>query len=270
MTGTATPRPTKFQQIYGLEVVVIPTHRPMIRDDKTPTRSTGPRRKVRRSSTTSRTAIRRGQPVLVGTTSIEVSEAAEPNSCRPKRSRTEVLNAAARARSTSSPRPGRQARSPSPPTWPGRGTDIQLGGNADAASPRTWEAQGEVDEAAARDPRRMAAAPRAGAGRRRPAHRRHRAPRIPPHRQPAARPFRPPGRPGLLRFYLSLEDNLMRIFAADWVQKVMADGPEGRRHHRVAAGHRRSPTRSARSRPTTSTSARTCSTSTTSTTTSAR
>ena len=62
---------------------------------------------------------------------------------------------------------------------------------------------------------------RGGRRRRRPAHHRHRAPRGPPHRQPAARPRGAPGRSGLVRFYLSLEDDLMRIFGSDRIAGLM-------------------------------------------------
>jgi preprotein translocase subunit SecA len=106
----------------------------------------------------------------------------------------------------------------------GRGTDIVLGGNVEKqidllplrrmpderARARVAELRGRVAEAA-----------RPGDRRRRPAHHRHRAPRVAPHRQPAARPLRPPGRPGLSRFYLSLEDPLLRIFAGERLNAIM-------------------------------------------------
>ena len=55
----------------------------------------------------------------------------------------------------------------------------------------------------------------------RPAHRRHRAARGPAHRQPASRPVRPAGRPGSSRFFLSLEDDLLKLFMPDWMLKMM-------------------------------------------------
>jgi preprotein translocase subunit SecA len=67
----------------------------------------------------------------------------------------------------------------------------------------------------------VANAARAGEGRGRPAHHRHRAPRIAPHRQPAARPCGRQGDPGSSRFYLSLDDPLLRIFAGDRVRAIM-------------------------------------------------
>jgi preprotein translocase subunit SecA len=102
----------------------------------------------------------------------------------------------------------------------GRGTDIVLGGSLEAELAALGE---ECRRRRSRaDQGRMAGPPRRGQGGRRPAHRRHRAPRIRRiDNQLRGRSGRQ-GDPGSSRFYLSLEDNLMRIFAADWVQKVMA------------------------------------------------
>ena len=115
----------------------------------------------------------------------------------------------------------------------GRGTDIILGGNPEMMAKREVPGEepappeGETEDvrrAGSRGPRssprrrvqaRDRGAARGGRRARRPAHPRHRAPRVAPHRQPAARPRRPPGRPGLVAFYLSLEDDLMRIFAGE-------------------------------------------------------
>jgi preprotein translocase subunit SecA len=106
----------------------------------------------------------------------------------------------------------------------GRGTDIVLGGNvekqvqfleADESIPKTRR------PAASSSSRTNGRAERPGQGRGRPAHHRHRAPRVPPHRQPAARPSGRQGDPGSSRFYLSLDDPLMRIFAGDRVRAIM-------------------------------------------------
>ena len=107
----------------------------------------------------------------------------------------------------------------------GRGTDIVLGGNAEFMA---------ANEAGTRDPddpafqaalekyrAQVRGRARGGARGRRPPHPRHRAPREPAHRQPAARPLRPPGRSRRSRFFLSLEDDLLRIFGAERVQKIM-------------------------------------------------
>jgi preprotein translocase subunit SecA len=110
MTGTADTEAFEFQQIYGLEVVGDPDHRPMVRKDM-PTWSTSPAGEVRtRSSRTSRTAHERGQPVLVGTTSIETSELLS-DLLKKAGIRTKVLNAKQHER---------EARS-SPGRSPGRG-----------------------------------------------------------------------------------------------------------------------------------------------------
>ncbi len=143
----------------------------------------------------------------------------------------------------------------------GRGTDIVLGGNLEA------ELHGMGDGRRRRPRRRVRAewkaASRRGAGRRRPAHRRHRTPRVPPYRQPAARPFRPPGRRGLeplLSFARRQPDAHLRRSRAR--QALAADRRhEGRRGDREPHAHEPDrDARSARSKPTTSTPARTCST----------
>jgi preprotein translocase subunit SecA len=96
----------------------------------------------------------------------------------------------------------------------GRGTDIVLGGNLDA------ELENAADEAERERIRPTGRQRHAARHRgRRPARHRHRAARVPAHRQPAARPLRASGRSGLSRFYLSLKDNLMRIFASERVAR---------------------------------------------------
>ena len=195
MTGTADTEAPEFLQIYGLEVVVIPTHKPMIRKDMPDFVYLTQKDKFEAIIEDIQDCVKRGQPVLVGTTSIETSEflagllqkAGIPH---------QVLNAKQHEREAHIVE---QAGVPGAVTiatnMAGRGTDIVLGGNLEAElaalPPETDEA---TRDAAARG---MAGAPRCRAGRRRPAHRRHRAPRIPPHRQSAARPLRPPGRSGI-------------------------------------------------------------------------
>jgi preprotein translocase subunit SecA len=106
----------------------------------------------------------------------------------------------------------------------GRGTDIQLGGNVEM---KVLEALAENPEA---DPDEMRARIEAehaeekaeGARGRRPLRPCHRTPRKPAHRQPAARPVGPAGRPGAVLFFLSLEDDLMRIFGSERLDKVLS------------------------------------------------
>jgi preprotein translocase subunit SecA len=133
MTGTADTEAYEFQSIYGLEVVVIPTHRPMVRKDhadlvflKKPPSTT-------RSSRTSRTATKRGQPVLVGTTSIETSELLSNQLRRRQKIPHEVLNAKQHEREAQIvAQAGRPGAVTIATNMAGRGTDIVLGGNMEA------------------------------------------------------------------------------------------------------------------------------------------
>jgi preprotein translocase subunit SecA len=143
----------------------------------------------------------RGQPVLVGTTSIEANEHLSAELTKAGLPHN-VLNAKQHAREAEVIA---QAGLPGAITiatnMAGRGTDIVLGGSiqkeVDAIAQD--ESLSDSDKAAriAALKGRLAGAPRRRAGRRRPAHHRHRTPRVAPRRQPAARPFRPPGRPRL-------------------------------------------------------------------------
>ena len=222
MTGTADTEAYEFQNIYGLEVVVIPTHRPMIRKDHSDLVFLNRAGKYRAVAKDIVECVGRGQPVLVGTTSIEVSEllseqlhaAGIPH---------EVLNAKQHEREAHIvAQAGRPGAVTIATNMAGRGTDIVLGGSLEAEL-ATLEAQGEVD-AATRE--RLKAewqqrhdAVKAAGGLHIVGTERHESRRI--DNQLRGRSGRQ-GDPGSSRFYLSLEDNLMRIFAADWVQKVMA------------------------------------------------
>jgi preprotein translocase subunit SecA len=120
----------------------------------------------------------------------------------------------------------------------GRGTDIQLGGNVDmrvggAMAARSAEAHARSKKRARSMRAEDGDSRKKGAGRRRPLRHRHRTPRKPPHRQPAARPLRPSGRPRPLKFFLSLEDDLMRIFGSDRLDSHADEArPQGRRGDR--------------------------------------
>ncbi|RZA20434.1 MAG: preprotein translocase subunit SecA [Lysobacteraceae bacterium] len=222
MTGTADTEAYEFQNIYGLEVVVIPTHRTMIRKDHSDLVFLNRAGKYRAVVSEIKGCAERGQPVLVGTTSIEVSEllsaeltaAAIPH---------EVLNAKQHEReATIVAQAGRPGGITIATNMAGRGTDIVLGGSLEAEIAEL-EAQGEVDDATRE---RLKAewqvrhdAVKAAGGLHIVGTERHESRRI--DNQLRGRSGRQ-GDPGSSRFYLSLEDNLMRIFAADWVQKVMA------------------------------------------------
>ena len=196
MTGTADTEAPEFLQIYGLEVVVIPTHRPMIRKDNSDFVYLTQKDKFEAIIEDIRDCVTREQPVLVGTTSIETSEFLSGLLAAGAGRAPGAERQAARARGAHR-RAGRPPgqRSRSPPTWPAAAPTSCSAATSRPSSPGA----GEIDEA-----RRARGASAPGRQRhdqvlerRRPAHRRHRAPRVAPHRQPAARPFRPPGRSGL-------------------------------------------------------------------------
>jgi len=222
MTGTADTEAYEFQSIYGLEVIVIPTNKPVQRKDYPDAVFLNRPGKYRAVVNEIKAANAKGQPVLVGTTSIEVSEllgqqlteAGIPH---------EVLNAKQHEREAHIvAQAGRPGAITIATNMAGRGTDIVLGGSLEAEL-AALEAEGEVDEATkarlkAEWQQRHDAVKAAG-GLHIVGTERHESRRI--DNQLRGRAGRQ-GDPGSSRFYLSLEDNLMRIFAADWVQKVMA------------------------------------------------
>ena len=222
MTGTADTEAYEFQSIYGLEVVVIPTHRAMVRKDHSDLVFLNRNGKYRAVLNEIKDAHARKQPVLVGTTSIEVSEMLSEQ-LRAAGIHHEVLNAKQHEREAhivaQAGRPGAVAIATN---MAGRGTDIVLGGSLEAELAEL-EAQGEVDEhTRARlksEWQRRHDEVKAAGGLHIVGTERHESRRI--DNQLRGRSGRQ-GDPGSSRFYLSLEDNLMRIFAADWVQRVMA------------------------------------------------
>jgi len=220
MTGTADTEAFEFQNIYGLEVVVIPTHRPMIRKDHPDLVFLNRAGKYRAVANEIKECVAKGQPVLVGTTSIEVSELLSEN-LREAGIPHEVLNAKQHEREAhivaNAGAPGAVTIATN---MAGRGTDIVLGGSLEAELAALGEdaPQAEKDRIKAEWQVRHDAVKAAG-GLHIIGTERHESRRI--DNQLRGRSGRQ-GDPGSSRFYLSLEDNLMRIFAADWVQKVMA------------------------------------------------
>jgi preprotein translocase subunit SecA len=210
MTGTADTEAFEFQQIYGLEVVVIPTHRNMIRDDQPDLVFLNEAGKYDAMIEDIEECQKRKQPVLVGTTSIETSEYL--SGLLEKRGFShEVLNAKQHEREAQiiidAGRPGAVTIATN---MAGRGTDIVLGGNLDAELTAFGEDAGEAEKSAVRQAWEKRHEEVLGAG---GLHiigtERHESRRI--DNQLRGRSGRQ-GDPGSSRFYLSMEDNLMRIF----------------------------------------------------------
>ena len=179
MTGTADTEAYEFQSIYGLEVIVIPTHRPMIRKDNSDAVFLNRNGKYRAVLNEIREANARNQPVLVGTTSIEVSEMLSEQ-LKEAGIPHEVLNAKQHEREAHIvAQAGRPGAVTIATNMAGRGTDIVLGGSLEAEIAAHEAANGARDRRShqAAHQVRMAGAPRRGQGRRWPAHRRHRTPR---------------------------------------------------------------------------------------------
>jgi preprotein translocase subunit SecA len=220
MTGTADTEAYEFQNIYGLEVVVIPTHRPMVRKDHSDLVFLNRAGKYRAVVKDILECSARQQPVLVGTTSIEVSELLS-NELNAAGIAHEVLNAKQHEREAhivaNAGAPGSVTIATN---MAGRGTDIVLGGSLEAALAALGEgaSDAEIERTKAEWKQRHEAVKAAG-GLHILGTERHESRRI--DNQLRGRSGRQ-GDPGSSRFYLSLEDNLMRIFAAGWVQTVMA------------------------------------------------
>ncbi|MFC4765221.1 preprotein translocase subunit SecA [Dyella koreensis] len=219
MTGTADTEAYEFQQIYGLEVVVIPTHKPMIRQDNPDMVFLGQQAKYEAVIEDIQDCHKRKQPVLVGTTSIEVSELLSKLLNKAKIPH-EVLNAKQHEREAHIVA---QAGAPGSVTiatnMAGRGTDIVLGGSLEAALAALPEEASDADKARAKTEwkKRHEQVLEAG-GLHIVGTERHESRRI--DNQLRGRSGRQ-GDPGSSRFYLSLEDNLLRIFAGDWVGRWM-------------------------------------------------
>ncbi|RAO75741.1 preprotein translocase subunit SecA [Dyella jiangningensis] len=219
MTGTADTEAYEFQQIYGLEVVVIPTHKPMIRQDNPDMVFLAQQAKYRAVIEDIKECNKRGQPVLVGTTSIEVSELLS-NLLRKEKIAHEVLNAKQHEREAHIVA---QAGAPGSVTiatnMAGRGTDIVLGGSLEAALATLPEGASETERAKVKsDWKKRHEQVLAAGGLHIVGTERHESRRI--DNQLRGRSGRQ-GDPGSSRFYLSLEDNLLRIFAGDWVGRWM-------------------------------------------------
>jgi len=218
MTGTADTEATEFQQIYGLEVLVIPTHLPMIRNDAADTVYLTKEEKFESIIEDIRDCQKRSQPVLVGTTSIETSEYLSrlltgdkiPHQVLNAKQHEQEAHVIAQA--------GRPGTVTIATNMAGRGTDIVLGGNLQAelevlnGDNETAQNKITADWQARHD-----AVVKVG-GLHIIGTERHESRRI--DNQLRGRSGRQ-GDSGSSRFYLSLEDDLMRIFASERVSNLM-------------------------------------------------
>ncbi|MGB5581114.1 MAG: preprotein translocase subunit SecA [Woeseia sp.] len=207
MTGTADTEAFEFQSIYGLEVLVIPTHRPMVRNDMPDLVHLTQKDKFDAIIEDIVDCRERKQPVLVGTTSIETSEYLS-GLLKKQGIAHEVLNAKQHEReATIVQQAGRPGAITIATNMAGRGTDIVLGGNLDAEIDAAGE-DADVDAVKAEWQERHNAVIEAG-GLHIVGTERHESRRI--DNQLRGRSGRQ-GDPGSSRFYLSMEDSLMRIF----------------------------------------------------------
>ena len=230
MTGTAETEAEEFEKIYGLEVVVIPTHREMIRADYADliyAKQSGKWNAVIDEIAEEHEA---GRPVLVGTISVEISEMLS-DLLRRRGIKHNVLNAKLHEREAEIvAQAGRSGAVTIATNMAGRGTDILLGGNPEVMAAELLHKQGtnvleatpeqyaaalaQAEAACAEDKERVVAA----GGLHIVGTERHEARRI--DNQLRGRAGRQ-GDPGSSRFYLSLEDDLMRRFANDRVKGLM-------------------------------------------------
>jgi len=240
MTGTAATEAAEFEEIYGLEVVVIPTNLPMIRQDHNDVIYKTEEAKFRAVVEDIASRYERGQPVLVGTISIEKSERLSAM-LRKRGIPHQVLNAKHHAREAEIvAQAGRLKTVTIATNMAGRGTDIMLGGNPRMLAQKELLGRVEMDEEAWLRMLEEAGIPREEWERKLEevtrrceeekrkvielgglyvlGTERHEARRI--DNQLRGRSGRQ-GDPGESRFYLSLEDDLMRVFASNTVASLM-------------------------------------------------
>jgi len=233
MTGTADTEAFEFQQIYGLETVVIPTHRPIAREDRMDQVFRTAREKYQAIITDIKDCYERGQPVLVGTSSIENNELLSTMLTKEKLPH-QVLNAKHHEREADIIAQAGQSKMVTIATnMAGRGTDIVLGGNLeqvinririddaldDAARTEKIKEARQVWQTRHDEVIKLGGLHIIGTER-------HESRRI--DNQLRGRSGRQ-GDPGSSRFYLSLEDPLLRIFSSDRVANIMTrlKMPEG-------------------------------------------
>ncbi len=218
MTGTADTEAYEFQQIYGLEVVVIPTHMPMVRKDLPDQIYMTTKEKFNAVLIDIKERSNNGQPILVGTASIETSEKLSKILTNAG-IKHQVLNAKQHEREANIiAQAGRPGAVTIATNMAGRGTDIVLGGSLDTELKEMADPTvAEVDKVKSDWQIRHQQVVKAG-GLHVIGSERHESRRI--DNQLRGRSGRQ-GDPGSSRFYLSLDDNLLRIFASDRIALLM-------------------------------------------------
>ncbi|RKY21677.1 MAG: preprotein translocase subunit SecA [Planctomycetota bacterium] len=223
MTGTALTEAAEFSKIYGLDVISVPPNKPIIREDDDDVIYRTSKEKWHAIADEIEVRHANGQPILVGTTTIENSE--HLSGILKRRGVThEVLNAKHHQREAEIvTQAGRKGAVTVATNMAGRGTDIVLGGNAEGLTRARLALFPDADPEAARaEVEQLAAAEHQevldAGGLYVIGTERHESRRI--DNQLRGRSGRQ-GDPGKTRFYLSLQDDLMRIFARDWVSGLL-------------------------------------------------
>lgn len=218
MTGTADTEAFEFQQIYGLETIVVPTNKPMVRDDRADLIYITAEDKYNAIIEDIREQRDAGRPVLVGTSSIETSELVS-RLLKKEKIKHKVLNAKFHEQEAEIIEQAGQAGAVTIATnMAGRGTDIVLGGNLQAELDQLAEADEQQAQSVRAAWQERHDAVIAAGGLHIIGTERHESRRI--DNQLRGRAGRQ-GDPGSSRFYLSLEDSLMRIFASERMSAMM-------------------------------------------------
>ena len=225
MTGTAMTEETEFSDIYNLTCVEIPTNRPVIRKDEHDCIYRTEKEKYKAIIDTIKECHAKGQPVLVGTTSVEKSEIIAKMLKNQTDIQFEVLNAKHHEREAAIvAEAGRYGAVTIATNMAGRGTDIQLGGNPDVALKKrltgneTEEEIAEIKEEIKKDIAENKEKVLKAGGLYILGTERHESRRI--DNQLRGRSGRQ-GDPGTSKFFLSLEDDLMRIFGSESMSEVL-------------------------------------------------
>ena len=218
MTGTADTEAFEFHQIYGLDVVVIPTNVPQVRMDHNDLVYLSKEEKFEAIIADIRSSIDKGAPILVGTASIETSEDLSAH-LKKEKIPHQVLNAKYHEKEAEIiAQAGRPGTITIATNMAGRGTDIVLGGNREAELAAQKDLTPELKETIDRQWQERHDKVIEAGGLHILGTERHESRRI--DNQLRGRSGRQ-GDPGVSRFYLSLEDNLMRIFASERVKNFM-------------------------------------------------